>query len=185
MTPLHTTITLNRPTVQTPITTRTAPHPAFTDPLPSENTVPSPTVSQSSVSTSDSSISYAYNYPYRAYIHSNMSRSTATVEHPVTKHCPILTGGETTPQTFLILENTFNEFFIAKGVSKENQVKFVLGAFKCVHIRDWIATDREHILTLTFDDFMSELRKNFLPSDWVETVKMSLLGMQMSRNTRF
>src|SRR5271168_4415251 len=42
-----------------------------------------------------------------------------------------------------------------------------------------------HILTLTFDDFMSELRKNFLPSDWVETVRMSLLGMWMSRNTRF
>jgi hypothetical protein len=96
-----------------------------------------------------------------------MSCSLATVEHLITKHCPILTGGETTPQTFLILENMFNNFFIAKDVSQENQVKLILGAFKCVHIRDWIATDREHILTLTFDEFMSELRKNFLPSDWI------------------
>jgi hypothetical protein len=114
-----------------------------------------------------------------------MSRSVATVEHVINKHCPILTGGDTMPQTLLILENTFNEFFIAKNVSQEDQVKLILGAFKCVYIWDWIATDRDHILTLSFNKFMTELRKNFLPSDWVETVRMSLLGMRMSKNTRF
>ena len=114
-----------------------------------------------------------------------MSSNLSTVEHPVTKHCPILTGGELTPQTLLLAENAFNEFFIAKNVSKDDEVKLILGAFKDVHIRDWIATDRERLLTLTFDLFMSELRTNFLPTDWVESVRMSLLGMRMTRNMKF
>src|ERR1700678_1636310 len=114
-----------------------------------------------------------------------MSRSLATVEHPITKHCLILTGGDPTPQTLLILENAFNEFFIAKNVTPEDQVKVILGACKCVHIRDWIATDREHILSLTFEEFMADLHKNFLPLDWVETVRMTLLGMRMKKNMRF
>jgi hypothetical protein len=141
---------------------------------------------------SDSDESYTYIHSKDAYIHTNtayihkaMSRSLATVEHPITKHCPILTGGDTTPQTLLILENAFNEFFIAKNVTPEDQVKVILGAFKCVHIRDWIATDREHILTLTFEEFMADLRKNSLPSDWVETVRMTLLGMRMTKNMHF
>ena len=114
-----------------------------------------------------------------------MSCALAMVEHPITKHCPILTGGDTTPQTLLILENAFNEFFIAKNVTQEDQVEVILGAFKCVHIRDWIATDRDHILTLSFDDFMTKLRANFLPSNWVEMVRMSLLRMRMTKNMRF
>ena len=63
-----------------------------------------------------------------------MSSHTATVKHPITKHCPIVTGGDLTPQTILILENTFNEFFIAKNVAKEDEVKLILGAFKDVHV---------------------------------------------------
>jgi hypothetical protein len=126
---------------------------------------------------SDSDKPYTYIHTNTAYIHLGMSHSLATVEHPITKHCPILTGGDTTPRTLLILENTFNEFFIAKNIVQEDQVKVIFGAFKCIHICDWIATDREHILTFTFNKFMAELGRNFLPLDWVETVRMSLLGM--------
>jgi hypothetical protein len=114
-----------------------------------------------------------------------MSSNIAVIEHPITKHCPLLTAGDLTPQTLLLAENAFNEFFIAKGTAKEEEVKLILGAFKDVHIQDWIATDRERLLTLTFSTSMAELRKNFLPSDWVDTICIQLLGMRMSRNTRF
>ena len=114
-----------------------------------------------------------------------MSSNLATVEHPVTKHCPLIMGGDLTPQTLLLAENAFNKFFIAKNVSKEDEIKLILGAFKDVHIRDWIATDRDRLLGLTFEAFMAELHTNFLPSDWVKTVHMSLLGMRMTRNTKF
>ena len=49
----------------------------------------------------------------------------ASVEHTITKHCPILTPGEATPQVLLILENAFNEFFIAKGIEDKDRVKYI------------------------------------------------------------
>jgi hypothetical protein len=52
-------------------------------------------------------------------------------------------GGNRTQQMLLLAENAFNEFFIAKAIPKENKVKLILGAFKDVHICDWIATDHE------------------------------------------
>ena len=144
-----------------------------------------PIPSSSEFSSSDSDELSAYSQLKSAYNHPKMSSNLATVEHPVTKHCPIITGGDLTPQTLLLAENTFNEFFIAKGVPTEDEIKLILGTFKDVHIRDWIATDRERLLGLTFSEFMSEVRTNFLPSDWVESVRMSLLGMRMTRNTKF
>jgi hypothetical protein len=109
-----------------------------------------------------------------------MSVQTATVEHPITKHCPILMGGNLTPQTILLAENAFNKFFIAKNVEKANQVKLILGAFKDAHICDWISTDREHLLKPSFEEFIAELRTNFLPTDWVDTIRISLLRKTMS-----
>ena len=109
-----------------------------------------------------------------------MSVQTATIEHPITKHCPILTGGDLTPQTILLAGNTFNKFFIAKNVKKANQVKLILGAFKDAHIHDWISTNCECLLKLSFEEFIAELRTNFLPTDWVDTIRISLLGKTMS-----
>ena len=109
----------------------------------------------------------------------------ATVEHPVTKHCPLIMGGDLTPQTLLLAKNAFHKFFIAKNVAKEDEIKLILGAFKDVHVCDWIATDRERLLALTSEEFMVELRTNFLPSDWVESVHISLLSMKMTRNMKF
>ena len=84
-----------------------------------------------------------------------------------------------------LAENSFHEIFIAKTVNKEDKVKLILGAFKDVHVCDWIATDRARLLKLSFEDFMLELHSNFLPSDWMETVRISLLSMSMMRNSRF
>src|SRR5271155_755578 len=105
-----------------------------------------------------------------------MAASNATVEHPITKHCPILMAGDISPQTLLVLENAFSEYFIAKSIVEAHHVKHILGAFKCVHICDWIS-DHTHLLTLSFDAFMHELRANYLPSDWIETIRSNLLGM--------
>jgi hypothetical protein len=114
-----------------------------------------------------------------------MSVQTATIEHPITKHCPILTGGDLTPQTILLAENAFNKFFIAKNVKKADQVKLILGTFKDAHIHNWISTNRERLLKLSFKEFITELRTNFLPTGWVNTICISLLGKTMSQNTKF
>ena len=111
--------------------------------------------------------------------------SYASVKHALVKHCPVLTAGSITPQTMLLFENACNEFFISKSIDDDDRVKNILGAFKDVHVRDWVASERRSLLLLTFEDFMSELRKNFLPEDWVEDVRADLLGMRLKKGGNF
>src|SRR5271154_5806281 len=93
--------------------------------------------------------------------------------------------GVITPQTMLLLENAFNEFFVAKSIEDSDRVRYILGAFKDVHVRDWISSDRSALLLLSFEDFMTELHNNFLPDDWVEEVRAELLGMRLKKGSNF
>ena len=65
--------------------------------------------------------------------------------------------------TLLLLENSFNEFFIAKSIDASDHVRYIPGSFKDVHVCNWISSDRPTFLPLSFDNFMAELCKNFLP----------------------
>ena len=114
-----------------------------------------------------------------------MSSNDATVDHPITKHCPILSAGEITPKALIDLEDAHNEYFIAKEISEADKVKKILGGFKCVHIRNWIASERENLLELKYSDFMIELRANYLPPNWEETVRSQILGLRMEKTDKF
>jgi len=127
----------------------------------------------------------AYTNQKGTYNQPKMSSNVATVEHPITKHCPILTAGEITPKALVDLVNAHNEYFIAKDIDEADKVKKVLGGFKCVHVRDWISCDRARLLMLSYNDFMTEVRANYLPSDWEEMVRTQILGMQMKKGAKF
>ncbi|CAA7258848.1 unnamed protein product [Cyclocybe aegerita] len=113
-------------------------------------------------SDSDSEILTAYIHSKTAYNRTVMApNKEATVEHPVVKHCPVLTAGELSPKAAMELDNAFQDFFTACGRSKtiaeEEKVPLILSAFKDLHIHDWIASDHERLLGLTYDAFMKEL----------------------------
>ena len=114
-----------------------------------------------------------------------MTTNVATVEHFITKHCPILMAGDISPKVLVDLTNAHNEYFIAKDVADVDQVKKILSGFKCVHIRDWIGCDRDRLIALSYKEFMAELRTNYLPTDWEEDVRNQMLGMRMEKNTKF
>lgn len=130
-------------------------------------------------------ISTAYTHQKPAYTKPKMSSANTAVEHPITKHCPILTAGDVTPKSLIDLEDAHNEYFIAKDIVDADKVKKILGGFKCVHIRNWIASERARILLLPYADFMKELRANYLPPDWEETVRAQILGMKMGKSDKF
>ena len=113
------------------------------------------------------------------------SSTLATVDHPVTKHCPILTAGEVTPKALVDLTDAHNEYFIAKDIEDKDKVKKILGGFKCVHIRDWIACERARLLALDYEVFMAEVCASYLPSNWEETVRTQILAMRMEPNVKF
>ncbi|KAF8196515.1 hypothetical protein BJ912DRAFT_1056333 [Pholiota molesta] len=161
-------------------------------PTPSETeivpTVPPPSTTSDSDSSSDSDFN-AYNTAYtnknRAYTNSRMPSDNATVEHPVTKHCPILTAGEIHPKVLVDLSDAHHEYFIAKDIADADKVKKILGGFKDVHIRDWISCERDRLIALSYKDFMAEIRSNYLPADWEEKVRTQILGMRMSKDVKF
>ncbi|KAF8166161.1 hypothetical protein BJ912DRAFT_1003110 [Pholiota molesta] len=116
---------------------------------------------------------------------SSKTTSQATVEHSVTKHCPILTPGDISAKILVDLGDAHNEFFIAKDITEAEKVKKVLGGFKDVHIRDWIACERDRLIALSYKDFMAEVKANYLPADWEEQTRSQLLGMRMSKDAKF
>ena len=89
-----------------------------------------------------------------------MSFHYTTVDHPITKHCPILSARDITPKALINLEDAHNEYLITKEINKTDKVKKILGSFKCMH---WIASEREVLITLKYSNFMSQLRANYLP----------------------
>ncbi|KAF8159972.1 hypothetical protein B0H34DRAFT_797160 [Crassisporium funariophilum] len=109
----------------------------------------------------------------------------ATVDHSLTKHCPILTAGDITPKALRDLQDAHNKFFIVKEIDNDGKVKKILAGFKDIHICDWIASDSVHLLALSYKNFMSELRANYLPSDWEANVRTHILSMCMTKDTRF
>ncbi|KAF8885403.1 hypothetical protein CPB84DRAFT_1685520 [Gymnopilus junonius] len=114
-----------------------------------------------------------------------MASTIASIEHPVTKHCLILTTGDITPKVLVDLADAHHEYFIVKEIDDTDKVKKILGGFKCVHVRDWIACECDCLLKLTYEDFMAEVCSNYLPLNWEETVCTQLLGMKMKQNDKF
>ena len=127
----------------------------------------------------------AYTNKKPAYTHPNMSSNIAAVEHLTSKHCPVLTAGDISPKVLVDLTDAHNEYFLAKEIADADKVKKILGGFRCVHIRDWISCERERLVNLSYAEFMSELRENYLPPDWEDSVRAQILAMQMRRNVKF
>ena len=114
-----------------------------------------------------------------------MAPNIAFIEHPVTKHCPILTAGDVSPKALVDLVDAHNEYFIAKDIDDDDKVKKILGSFKDVHIWDWISSDHKCLLKLKYSVFMEELRLNYLPADWEDNIHTEILGMKMDKNVKF
>lgn len=171
-----------------PVSAPLPPSSPLTPTLSEFETVPPSPVNSDSELSSDSELE-AYNTAYTnkicAYTNSRMLSANATVEHPITKHCPILTAGEIHPKVLVDLNDAHHEYFIAKDIAEADKVKKILGGFKDVHIRDWISCEHDRLIALSYKDFMAEIHSNYLPADWEETVRTQILGMCMSKDIKF
>jgi hypothetical protein len=92
-------------------------------------------------------------------------------------HCqpPVLTAGNISPAVMMDFENAAQDFFVAKSVPADKQVKMVIPGLKDIPVRDWITADHDQVVALPFADFMKELRVNFLHQDWKDPVCNNIL----------
>jgi len=101
-----------------------------------------------------------------AYIHPKPIMSTLATVEPTSGKAPVLTTGDLTPAVAMDFENAAQDFFVAKSVPLDKQVSLILPGIKDIRIRDWITANRARITSLSFVDFIKELRENYLQSDW-------------------
>ena len=140
---------------------------------------PPPPLSDSD-SDSDIEIIHAYTQlPSSAMASSN---DLASVQYAVITQPPMLTAGKITPKALMLFEQNCLDYFVnAKGgIADELKVPRILSSFKDIEVLDWIASERDRLQTVTFADFMVELRHNFLPMDWEENIRSDILSSKLS-----
>ena len=111
---------------------------------------------------------------------SNTTFPVAECEQIHSSKSPILTAGDVTPKVLQSFELACLDYFTEKNVPEGEQVRKILGCFHDNRIRDWVRGDCLHLLRLTFDDFMVELREGYLASDWVNTICLELLSLTLA-----
>lgn len=107
----------------------------------------------------------------------------ATVENRGSKYMPILTDSDIDPDILVVYENTCQDHFEEKGYAAADQVKKILGGLQGALLREWFTADRARIQGLSFLDFMSEIRLEFLDNNWEDTAEQSLLAMAQGEDT--
>ena len=107
-----------------------------------------------------------------------MAPSTlTTVDREVPTKVPILNAGDITPDVMRKYKDDCINFFDAKEIPADKQVRKILAGIKDHHIKDWIAVKRNTLLALTFDKFMTEFCANYLEEDWESMMRRQLLAM--------
>lgn len=89
---------------------------------------------------------------------------------------PVLTAGDVTPEALRAWELGCMNFFRQKGVAADDQVVKVAGNLLDPRIQDWYSNNGDHLMSLSFAEFMTEVRKYWLPSDWAATVRQKMLS---------
>ncbi|KAJ6558629.1 hypothetical protein DFH09DRAFT_1317342 [Mycena vulgaris] len=89
-----------------------------------------------------------------------MSTERATCESHLSK-LPTLMAGEVSPLACNEFEQACFHYFSQKDTAAEKQVAVILGCFHEPDIQNWlrVPAERTHIITLSFIEFMEELRE--------------------------
>jgi hypothetical protein len=109
-----------------------------------------------------------------------MPSSTAECIHEEPKRIPLLTAGEISPLVMRQWEMACEDYFSAsKKLEEKDRVAAVLLGLKDLRARDWVATRREDLVALTFDDFMALLRSEFLPESWEDELHAKICSSRL------
>jgi hypothetical protein len=109
----------------------------------------------------------------------------AVIEHMHQSKSLILLAGEIDPAVMRTFELGCLDFFDCKEIKDNDQVHKILGCFRDSRICDWISGDCNRLLTLSFAEFMAELRANYLDPDWEPTIRRRILAAMLKQNQSF
>jgi hypothetical protein len=107
----------------------------------------------------------------------------ATVEQSAPSKVPVLTAGDISPATMRQFEHACMNYFIHKKVIADDQVSLIIGGILDDRVGDWIVSDRDLLVALSFDDFMTEFHANYLAEDWEGDTLREVLSMTQGSGT--
>lgn len=71
------------------------------------------------------------------------------------------------------------------GVANELKVKHIIGCFQNILINDWTQVKKDWLTTLTFEEFMKEFCKCWLPHNWEQAIQMQMLNTHLNPSQHF
>ncbi|EIM84247.1 uncharacterized protein STEHIDRAFT_82131 [Stereum hirsutum FP-91666 SS1] len=100
----------------------------------------------------------------------------ATVDHKSVTKPPILTPGELSPQILQDWKFACTSYFRHKEIKATDQVEMVVSGMEDPVIRAWYQGNPATLHALTFDAYMKEMAKVWLPKNWELKVRRSVNG---------
>jgi len=107
----------------------------------------------------------------------------AAVEQDAPSKVPMLLPGDITPTIMCMYENACRGYFNTKDVAEDKQVCRILAGLHDSRIQDWVGIHRDHLLAMTFADFLAEFKTAYLPKDWEEITHIELLQLMQGNDS--
>lgn len=93
----------------------------------------------------------------------------ATEEQSAPNKMPIVTPGDLTPKMLCSFKIFCKAYFNNKGIPSMEQVEKIALSFQDAQVQNWCMSNKTRINTMTFKEYMAELQKMWLPSNWEAT----------------
>lgn len=92
-----------------------------------------------------------------------------------------MTSSEITPKVCWEFENQCGVYFlnVKEPIADDRKVANILGCFEQDHVMEWTSTKWEHLIKMTFEEFMKEFHAHWLPMKWEQMVLTLILGTNL------
>jgi hypothetical protein len=118
--------------------------------------------------------------PVDPYI-ASLPYAPATVLQTSTSQPPLLSSGSITVSNLRKFDYCCKCFFAYKEIPAEDQVGRIIYLFESEFMQLWIESDSACLTSLSFADFMLEIKRKWLPSDWEDELIQELITPQGGR----
>ena len=111
----------------------------------------------------------------------NMPYAPASVLQTSTSQPPLLSAGSITVSNLRKFDYACKRFFAYKEIPPEDQVGRIIYSFESEFMQSWIESDSDCLVALTFAEFMLEVKRKWLPSDWEDELIQEQIAPQGDR----
>jgi hypothetical protein len=112
--------------------------------------------------------------PVDQYI-ASLPYAPATVLQSSTSQPPLLSAGSITVSNLRKFDYGCKCFFTYKEIPTEDQVTCIIYSFESEFMQSWIESDSARLISLSFSEFMLEIKCKWLPSDWEDELIQELI----------